>query len=106
MKLKTTVKFLAIIALISISTNLYSQKNQKQSVLRCIINREFYLYYSGLIVESPTFYKDGTFYDSQVSRTGQWSYIGGRKIKYYQPWIGRTRILTIKSNCSNEINVD
>jgi hypothetical protein len=97
---------LTICLIFSVNTNSFSQKNQKQSVLRCIINREFYLFYSGLLVESPTFYKDGTFYDSQVSRTGQWSYIGGRKIKYYQPWIGRTRILTIKSNCSNEINVD
>jgi hypothetical protein len=106
MKLKTIVNFLAVIVLITISTNLYSQKNQKQSVLKCIVNREFYIYKYGLLIETPTFYKDGTFYDSQVSRTGQWSYIGGRKIKYYQPWIGRTRILTIKSNCSNEINVD
>ncbi len=106
MKMKSTINLLTIFALLAVSTNLYSQKSQKQSVIRCIINREFYLYYSGLLVESPTFYKDGTFYDSQVSRTGNWSYISGRKIKYYQPWIGRTRILTIKSNCDNQISVD
>jgi hypothetical protein len=106
MKKIKLLSVLTICIIFSVNTNSYSQKSQKQSVLKCIINREFNLYYSGLLVETPTFYKDGTFYDSQVGKNGTWSYISGRKIKYYQPWIGRTRILTIKSNCSNQIEVD
>ncbi len=104
MQFKTIINLAAIFTLLVISTNLYSQKNQKkgssqkQKVTKCLTSRDWN--YSeatfGFNTDGSGYYKVGVLEpDNGVT----WKYIGGNSVKVYIPYIAENGMnVTVKTN--------